>query len=126
MKSDIIPFLLGVANRDIGGMEIEWHDRAAVCVVMAAEGYPADYRKGDEISGLEDAAKIGELVVFHAGTAVKKGKTVTAGGRVLGVTALGATVKEAIDRAYRGVAAITWKGVHYRRDIGGKALKRSR
>ncbi len=124
MKSDIMPFLLGVANGDIGGMEIEWHDRAAVCVVMAAEGYPSDYRKGDEISGLEDAASIDELVVFHAGTAVKEGKTVTAGGRVLGVTALGATVKEAIDRAYRGVAAITWKGVHYRRDIGGKALER--
>jgi phosphoribosylamine--glycine ligase len=124
MKSDIVPFLLGVANGDIGGMEIEWHDRAAVCVVMAAEGYPAGYRKGDEIGGLEDAAKIGELVVFHAGTAVKDGKTVSFGGRVLGVTALGATVKEAIDRAYRGVAAITWKGVHYRRDIGRKALER--
>jgi phosphoribosylamine--glycine ligase len=124
MKSDIMPFLLGVANGDIGGMEIEWHDRAAVCIVMAAEGYPSDYRKGDEIRGLEDAANIGELVVFHAGTVVKESKTVTAGGRVLGVTALGATVKEAIDRAYRGVAAITWKGVHYRRDIGGKALKR--
>jgi phosphoribosylamine--glycine ligase len=124
MKSDIVPFLLGVAQGDISGMELEWHDRAAVCVVMAAEGYPADYRKGDEISGLEEAAKIAELVVFHAGTALKEGKTVTCGGRVLGVTALGATVKEAIDRAYKGVAAITWKGAHYRSDIGGKALKR--
>jgi phosphoribosylamine--glycine ligase len=124
MKSDIMPFLLGVADGDIGGMEIEWHDRAAVCVVMAAEGYPADYRKGDEIRGLEDAAQIAELVVFHAGTAMKEGKTVTAGGRVLGVTALGTTVKEAIDRAYHGVDTITWKGVHFRRDIGGKALTR--
>jgi phosphoribosylamine--glycine ligase len=124
MKSDIVPFLMAVARGDISGMELEWHDRAAVCVVMAAEGYPADYRKGDEILGLENAAKIAELVVFHAGTTVKDGKTLTCGGRVLGVTALGATVKEAIDRAYRGVAAIKWKGVHYRRDIGGKALKR--
>ncbi len=124
MKSDIVPLLLGVAQGEIGGMEIEWHDRAAVCVVMAAEGYPGTYRKGDEIKGLEVAAKMEELVVFHAGTAVKAGKTVTAGGRVLGVTALGTTVTEAIERAYHGVAAISWEGVHYRRDIGKKALHR--
>ncbi len=124
MKSDIVPLLLGVAQGEIGGMEIEWHDRAAVCVVMAAEGYPGTYRKGDEIKGLEVAAKMEELVVFHAGTAVKEGKTVTAGGRVLGVTALGTTVTEAIERAYHGVAAISWEGVHYRRDIGKKALHR--
>lgn len=124
MKSDIVPILLAVAEGDIRGMEIEWHDEAAVCVVMAAEGYPGDYRKGDEIAGLAAAAKIENLVVFHAGTALREGKTVTAGGRVLGVTALGATVQEAIDRSYRGVAAITWNGVHYRRDIGRKALSR--
>ncbi len=123
MKSDIVPILLAVAEGDIGGMTIEWHDQAAVCVVMAAEGYPGDYRRGDEIAGLEAAGEIADLVVFHAGTAVKEGKTVTAGGRVLGVTARGATVKEAIDRAYRGVSAIGWPGAHYRRDIGQKALK---
>jgi phosphoribosylamine--glycine ligase len=122
MKSDIVPLLLAVAEGDLGGMEIEWHDQTAVCVVMAAEGYPGEYRKGDDILGLEQAADIGDLVVFHAGTKVIEGKTVTCGGRVLGVTALGPTVKEAMDRAYQGVAAITWKGVHYRRDIGGKAL----
>jgi phosphoribosylamine---glycine ligase len=124
MKSDIVPLLLAVAEGDIGGMTIEWRDQAAICVVMAAEGYPGDYRRGDEIRGLDAAAKIDDLIVFHAGTAQQEGKPVTAGGRVLGVTALGATVKEAIDRAYRGVAAITWKGAHYRRDIGGKALNR--
>ncbi len=122
MKSDIVPLLLAAAEGDLGGMEIEWHDQAAVCVVMAAEGYPGEYRKGDEILGLEQAAQIDDLVVFHAGTKVIEGKTVTAGGRVLGVTARGHTVQEAMDRAYQGVAAITWKGVHYRRDIGGKAL----
>ncbi len=122
MKSDIVPLLLAAAEGDLGGMEIEWHDQAAVCVVMATEGYPGEYRKGDEILGLEQAAQIGDLVVFHAGTKVIEGKTVTAGGRVLGVTARGHTVKEAMERAYQGVAAITWKGVHYRRDIGGKAL----
>jgi phosphoribosylamine--glycine ligase len=126
MKSDIVPLLLAAAEGDLGGMEIEWHDQAAVCVVMTTEGYPGEYRKGDEILGLEQAAQIGDLVVFHAGTKVIEGKTVTAGGRVLGVTARGHTVKEAMERAYQGVAAITWQGVHYRRDIGGKALERSR
>jgi len=124
MKSDIVPLLLAVAEGDLGEMAIEWHDRAAVCVVMAAGGYPEAYTKGDEILGLEEARKIGGMVVFHAGTVLKEGKTVTNGGRVLGVTALGPTVKDAIDLAYRGVAAITWKGVHYRRDIGRKALNR--
>jgi phosphoribosylamine--glycine ligase len=124
MKSDIVPVLLAVAEGDIGGLRIEWHDQATVCVVMAANGYPADYRKGDVISGLDVAAGIEGLFVFHAGTGTHDGKFVTNGGRVLGVTALGATVREAIDRAYQGVAAISWNGVHYRRDIGAKALNR--
>ncbi len=124
MKSDIVPVLLAVARGDLSGIELEWHDKAAVCVVMAAGGYPADYRKGDEIRGLEDAARMEDLFVFHAGTSRKDGRIVTSGGRVLGVTALGATVGEAIDRAYRGVAAISWDGVHYRTDIGAKALTR--
>lgn len=124
MKSDIVPVLLGVARGDLSGVAVEWHDKAAVCVVMAAEGYPADYRKGDEIRGLDEAATIDDLYVFHAGTAAGDGKIVTAGGRVLGVTGLGVTVKDAIDRAYQGVAKICWEGVHFRKDIGAKALKR--
>lgn len=124
MKSDIVPVLVAVARGDLSGIELEWHDKAAVCVVMAAGGYPGDYRKGDEIRGLEDAARMEELFVFHAGTSRNDDRIVTSGGRVLGVTALGATVREAIDRAYKGVAAITWDGVHYRTDIGAKALTR--
>ncbi|NMC75632.1 MAG: phosphoribosylamine--glycine ligase [Geobacteraceae bacterium] len=124
MKSDIVPVLLATAEGDISAIELEWHDKAAVCVVMAAGGYPGDYPRGDVISGLETAAAMEDLFVFHAGTAEKDGKFVTNGGRVLGVTALGATVKEAIDRAYAGVKAISWKGVHYRTDIGKKALGR--
>jgi phosphoribosylamine--glycine ligase len=126
MKSDIVPILMSVARGDLGETTIQWHDKAAVCVVMASEGYPGGYRKGDKISGLEEAAKIEDMVVFHAGTAVKEGKTMTAGGRVLGVTALGSTVRDAVDLAYRGVAAISWEGAHYRRDIGSKALTRSK
>ena len=124
MKSDIVPVLMAVAEGDLGGMEIEWHDKAAVCVVMASQGYPGDYRKGDEIFGLEEAERIEDLFVFHAGTAFRDGKIVTSGGRVLGVTALGDTVQQAIERAYRGVAAITWEGAHFRRDIGQKAVNR--
>ena len=124
MKSDIVPVLLAVAKGDLSGVTIEWHDKAAVCVVMAAGGYPADYRKGDAIRGLDEAAALEDLFVFHAGTTEKDGQIVTSGGRVLGVTALGATVKESIDRAYEGVGRICWEGVHFRKDIGAKALKR--
>ena len=124
MKSDIVPVLLATANGDISGIRLEWRDEAAVCVVMAAGGYPGAYPKGDEISGLDRAARMEDLFVFHAGTSEKEGKYLTNGGRVLGVTALGATVKDAIEQAYSGVAAITWNGVHYRTDIGKKALGR--
>ncbi|HEU0265873.1 MAG TPA: phosphoribosylamine--glycine ligase, partial [Geobacterales bacterium] len=124
MKSDLVPILLAVAQGDLSGHSIDWHDDASVCVVMAAQGYPADYRKGDSISGLDKAAAMENLVVFHAGTALQGDRVVTAGGRVLGVTSRGATVAVAIDRAYQGVAAIEWPGAHFRHDIGQKALKR--
>jgi len=124
MKSDIVPILLATAHGDISAINLEWHDKAAVCVVMAAEGYPGDYRKGDMISGLDQAAGIEDLFVFHAGTASKDGAYCTNGGRVLGVTALGKTVQDAIALAYQGVAAISWAGVQYRTDIGKKALGR--
>ncbi len=124
LKSDIVPVLLAVANGDISGIELEWHDQAAVCVVMASAGYPGDYRKGDAITGLDRAAKIDGLMVFHAGTAVREGALVTNGGRVLGVTALGRSVSDAISLAYQGVTTINWDGAHYRSDIGKKALER--
>ncbi len=124
LKSDIVPVLLACARSDLSGIELEWHDKAAVCVVMAAGGYPGDYQKGLPIEGLEAAAKLEDLVVFHAGTSEKDGRVVTSGGRVLGVTGLGATVAEAIDRAYRGVKKIHWPEAHFRSDIGRKALNR--
>jgi phosphoribosylamine--glycine ligase len=124
MKSDIVPVLMAVSAGDISGVEIEWHDEAAVCVVMAAKGYPGDYPKGDLIKGLDDAADVGDLFVFHAGTASNGDEVLTNGGRVLGVTAKAPTVQAAIDRAYQGVAAISWDGVQYRRDIGRKAIGR--
>jgi phosphoribosylamine--glycine ligase len=124
MKSDIVPILLAVAGGDLGGHAIEWHDKAAVCVVMASEGYPGEYRKADAIEGLSDAAQIKDVYVFHAGTALQDGRCVTSGGRVLGVTALGDSVQQAISTAYEAVSKISWKGVQYRSDIGRKALGR--
>jgi phosphoribosylamine--glycine ligase len=124
MKSDIIPVLLAAADGDLSGIEIEWHDKAAVCVVMAAGGYPGDYRKGDVIHGLEKAATLEDVYVFHAGTALKDGHCVTNGGRVLGITALGDTVEKAIARAYQAVETISWDGVQFRKDIGKKAMGR--
>jgi len=125
MKSDLVPLLLAVAEGDLSGRTIEWHDQTAICVVMAAEGYPGDYPKGEGITGIEAAEQLDDVTVFHAGTAVKDGRIVTAGGRVLGVTALGNGVADAIERAYQGVAKIAWRGAQYRRDIGKKALDRA-
>lgn len=124
MKSDLVPVLMAVADGDLSTTVIEWHDKAAVCVVMATEGYPGSYRKGDAIEGLEEAAQLEDVHVFHAGTALDSGRCVTNGGRVLGVTALGETVQTAILKAYQAVDAISWKGAHYRKDIGKKAVDR--
>jgi phosphoribosylamine--glycine ligase len=124
MKSDLIDVMEGVIDGRLDKVNIEWDERASVCVVMAAGGYPGDYRKGDEIKGLKEAAKIKDVIVFHAGTALKDGRVITSGGRVLGVTALGNGIKEAIDNAYWAVSKISWDGVHYRKDIGRRALKR--
>ena len=126
MKSDIVPFLLACARADgsLAKMKIEWHDQTSVCVVMAAKGYPGNYQKGLPIIGLDQAAKLPETYVFHAGTALRDGKVVTAGGRVLGVTARGSDVAAAIEAAYRAVKLISWDGAFYRSDIGRKALGR--
>lgn len=124
LKSDIVPVLEAVAEGNLEGIELEWDPRPTVCVVMAAKGYPKSYKKGMEISGLEQAARIPDTVVFHAGTKDAGGKIVTDGGRVLGVTSAGDTIAEAIDLAYSAVEKIHWTGVHYRRDIGMKALER--
>lgn len=124
MKSDIVPLLHACARGQLGQSSIEWHDKAAVCVVMASGGYPGGFVTGLPISGLERAAAIGDLMVFHAGTRAENGRVVNKGGRVLGVTGLGTTVAAAIEKAYSGVAKIDWQDVHYRKDIGRKALNR--
>lgn len=123
LKSDVVPVLMACARGDLSGQVLEWHEQAAVCVVMASGGYPGDFAKGLPISGLDAAARIDDLMVFHAGTTERDGQVVNQGGRVLGVTGRGVTVAEAIAKAYAGVHAISWEGAHYRTDIGAKALR---
>jgi phosphoribosylamine--glycine ligase len=125
MESDLFPILEAVVDRRLHEVEIRWRPEPAVCVVMVTGGYPGAHEKGTAISGLRAAARMKDVVVFHAGTAIAGGKVVTSGGRVLGVTALGSDISDAIARAYRAVEKIRWDGVHYRTDIGRKALGRT-
>jgi phosphoribosylamine--glycine ligase len=108
---------------------LDWDERACVCVVCASGGYPGDYEKGKEIFGLDEAAKINDVVVFHAGTksslVARRSSLVkyfTNGGRVLGVTGRGDTIKQAIAKTYQAVEKIHFEGMHYRRDIGSRAM----
>ena len=124
MKSDLLPLLLacsGAIEYSIADSEPEWTNEAAVCVVMSSEGYPANYRKGDVISGLQEAAQ-NDAIVFHAGTALRDNEIVTNGGRVLGVTALGNGFPEARAKCYNAVEKIGFDGAYFRRDIGWRCL----
>jgi phosphoribosylamine--glycine ligase len=124
IKSDIVPIMQAVIDGCLDQCRLEIDDRASVCVVMSSAGYPGSYPKGLPIKGLHAAKKMQDVVVFHAGTKLAKRAVVTDGGRVLGVTALGDTVADAIAKAYEAVGKIRWEGAYCRRDIGQKALKR--
>lgn len=126
LKSDLVALCLAATQGQLAAQQCDWDTRAAVGVVMAAGGYPGDYRKGDVIEGLDGAEAVG-CKVFHAGTALRDdGRVVTSGGRVLCVTALGARVTVAREHAYEGVAAIDWQEALYRRDIAHRAVARER
>jgi phosphoribosylamine--glycine ligase len=122
LQSDLVDLMVKTAEHRLGEAEMIWDPRASVCVVMSSEGYPLDYRKGQEITGIAEAEALGDVKVFHAGTAWSGGKLVTAGGRVLGVTALGATIAEARDLAYRAAEKIAWEGSYRRGDIARRAI----
>ena len=121
LKSDLVEIFLAIIDGRLSEMNIQWHEEAAVCVVMASGGYPESSDKGRVITGLEDAAETG-AIVFHAGTKETDGNIVTNGGRVLGISALGRDIAEAIANAYRGVEKITFENMQYRTDIGKKAF----
>jgi phosphoribosylamine---glycine ligase len=122
MESDLLTLIEAVVDGRLGTAEVRWRPEAAVCVVLAAGGYPGAHDTGKPISGLAAAGRLKDVMVFHAGTALKGGKVVTSGGRVLGVTALGTDIAAAVGRAYQAVDKIRWDGVQYRTDIGRKAL----
>jgi len=122
LKSDLVEVMLATIEGRLSRIRtLEWDSRACICVVCASSGYPGNYAKDKAISGLDQAAKLEDVIVFHAGTK-KAGDTIlTSGGRVLGVTGLGATIKEAVNKTYAAVDKINFEGMHYRRDIGKKA-----
>jgi phosphoribosylamine--glycine ligase len=126
LKSDLVDVIEAVIDGRLNKISMELDPRPTVCVVMASGGYPGSYKKGKVITGLDKAAKQKSVVVFHAGTSLQKGKTVTAGGRVLGVTAIGANLDKAISSAYKTVAMIKWPGCFYRTDIGAKAARHTK
>ena len=123
LKSDLLEVCLAVCEQKLDRVTLEWDERPAVCVVMASGGYPGDYEKGKVVTGISEAEQLKDVVVFHAGTSVKDGKLVTAGGRVLGVTAIGGTIADAKKQAYEAVGKISFEGAHYRRDIADKAIR---
>ena len=125
LKSDLIPLLQAAVDGRLDEVRPEWHDSAAVCVVLTAHGYPGSYAKNKEISGLENLTHWRQGFVFHAGTVKNDHRWLTAGGRVLGVTARGKSIAEAAKEAYWAVEQVSWDGMHYRKDIAGRALDRS-
>jgi phosphoribosylamine--glycine ligase len=124
LKSDLLAALLAARNGTLGALKLEWREEVALTVVMASKGYPGSYEKGHVITGLDAAARMPGVTVFHAGTEKRGDDIVAIGGRVLNVTALGKNVAEAQARAYAAVDLIHWEGAFCRRDIGWRALKR--
>ena len=124
LDSDLVQIMLACATGTLDASMVKWKNQATVCVVMASGGYPGSYENGKVITGLKEAGAMENVVVFHAGTKEKDGKVVTAGGRVLGVTALAKDIKSAKNAAYGAVEKIRFEKAHYRKDIAWRALFR--
>lgn len=126
LKGDIVDIIEGCISGNLKNIEVEWHREASVCVVVSSGGYPGKYDKGKRIYGLEEIEKLDNVYIFHAGTSFLDGNIVTSGGRVLGITAMGKDIREAIDRVYGAVRLVKFENAHYRKDIGYRALNRWR
>lgn len=124
LETDLVDIMEAVIEGKLDQIEIKWKDQKALCVVMASGGYPVEYEKGKEITGIKEANSAGDIIVFQAGTEFAEAKLLTAGGRVLAVTALGEQFEEVIEKAYAGVEKINFKDSQIRSDIGQKALKK--
>ena len=118
LKTDLVEICEAVIDERLSDLDIEWEDGAAACVVMASGGYPVSYKKGIEMTGLDENGQVDGAIVYHAGTKFENGKYYTNGGRVLGVTAKAPTLDEALEKAYAAVKKISFEGAHYRTDIG--------
>ncbi|MBQ1601431.1 MAG: phosphoribosylamine--glycine ligase [Ruminococcus sp.] len=118
LKTDLVEICEAVIDERLSDLDVEWEDGAAACVVMASGGYPVSYKKGIEMTGLDENGQVDGVIVYHAGTKFENGKFYTNGGRVLGVTAKAPTLDEALDKAYAAVKKISFEGAHYRTDIG--------
>ncbi|MCZ6639612.1 MAG: phosphoribosylamine--glycine ligase [Candidatus Dadabacteria bacterium] len=123
MRSDIVPIMRAISRGEVAEGEIQWYDQASVCVVMASKGYPGDYKKGFQIDRIDDVNDMDGVIVFHSGTSRDGSNIVANGGRVLGVTALGDNIPDAISTAYNAVNHIDCESLYFRTDIGKKALK---
>jgi len=124
IESDFLEALEAVVEGKLDEVEIKWDKRSCICVVIASGGYPGSYEKGKEITGLDRAGKQKDVIVYHAGTKREDKKIYTNGGRVLGVTALGDDITQAIDKAYKAIELISFDSMYYRKDIGRKAVGR--
>jgi phosphoribosylamine--glycine ligase len=122
LKNDIVELMLSACDEKLSLTKLKWDKRSCVCVVMSSGGYPGEYKTGMEIKGLDEAAKVKDVLIFHAGTKKEGDKIVTAGGRVLGVTAFGDNIDQTIERVYEGVEKVKFDRMFFRRDIGAKAL----
>ena len=124
LDADLYEIFEAVYNHALDKLNVKWHKGSCACVVMASGGYPESYPKGIEMNGFDDKGQIEGCFVYHAGTKLsKEGEFLTNGGRVIGVTAKGDDLKNALDKAYKGVSEISFEGAHYRKDIGQRALK---
>ena len=123
LKTDLVEVMLATAEKRLDEVSLDWRDDWAVSVVLASEGYPLSYKKGFEITGIDEAEKLEGVHVYHAGTKLDGDKVLTNGGRVLNVTALGESFEAARDLAYQACDLIDWEGKTLRRDIGARALK---
>jgi phosphoribosylamine--glycine ligase len=122
LKTDLLDILNACVDSTLAKLDITWSDQTAVCIVMASGGYPEKYNTGLPITGLDAAAKLPDIVIFHAGTSHENNRILTAGGRVLGVTAVGKDLAQARSKAYAAVKLIQFSGQQYRTDIGNKSL----
>lgn len=124
LETDLVDIIESIWNGNLADLDIKWSTGACACVVMASGGYPEKYETGKEIQGLDDNGQISDAYVYHAGTKLENGKFLTAGGRVLGVTATAENLQSALDKAYKAVSEISFDKAHYRNDIGKRALER--